>query len=168
MAEGESIRIRASKLDWNGEGAMLDRLNAHRAWANGLYVEWIQADEAREEYCVKMLSHVLRAEDTWLIRLRGEVPENKIWTLLSPEEMRPMRLANDAGWSAALSGAWGDLDRVLRYRRLDGTEMESSIADIASHVFMHGMYHRGQIAARAAQAGLPKVPGSDFIVFARL
>jgi uncharacterized damage-inducible protein DinB len=147
---------------------MLDRLNAHRAWANGLYVEWIRMPEAREEYCVKMLSHVLRAEEAWLVRLRGEIPENKIWTLVSPDEMDSLRIANDAGWKTALAGAWGGMERVMRYRRFDGTEMESSIGDIASHVFMHGMYHRGQIAARAAQAGLPKVPGSDFIVFARL
>lgn len=144
---------------------MLPRLNAHRAWANRLYVEWLTGLGEAEDYCLKMLSHVLRAEEAWIVRLRGEVPENKVWTVLSPAEMEPLRTANDAGMEAALSG---DLSRSLRYHRFDGTASESTVADIAMHICTHGAYHRGQVAAQAARLGLPKVPPSDFILFARL
>lgn len=152
----------------------LGRLDAHRAWANRLYVEWMAEQVAASPsflsspegaYCLKMLSHVLRAEEAWRTRLRGEVPENKVWSVLPVEDLEPLRAANDAALAAALGG---DLARVLRYTRFDGTPMESTVADILVHVCTHGVYHRGQIAARAAQAGLPKLPGSDYIAFTRL
>jgi uncharacterized damage-inducible protein DinB len=151
----------------------LARLNAHRAWANALHVEWAAAQSTRSAsfasspdgaYCLKMLSHVLRAEEAWLTRLRGAVPENKVWIEVPVAEMDALRAANDAGLEAALGE---DPARVLVYSRFDGTPMESTVADILTHVCTHGMYHRGQVAARAAQAGLPKLPATDFIAFAR-
>lgn len=143
----------------------LVRLNAHRAWANALYVGWLAEQSSPEEYCLKMLSHVLRAEEAWLARLRGEVPGNLVWSTLPPEGLEPLRVANDAGMEAALDG---DPMRVFRYSRFDGTAMESTAADILTHVCTHGVYHRGQIAAHAARSGLPKVPVTDFIAYARL
>jgi uncharacterized damage-inducible protein DinB len=147
---------------------MLERLNAHRAWANGQYAEWMASLPSVDDYCLKMFSHVLRAEEAWLARLRGEVAENRIWSLVPVEAMTAMRAAHDSGLEEALKG---DLARVFRYNRFDGTPMESTAADILTHVCTHGMYHRAQIAARAAQAPPPgpaKVPGTDFIAFSRL
>lgn len=144
---------------------MIDRLSAHRGWANRRYLEWLAAHAAADAYCVKMLSHVIRSEAAWLTRLRGGTPEPVIWIPLPPAELEPLRAANEAGWSAALAG---DLARRLAYRRFDGTETESSVEEVVMHVCTHGMYHRGQIAAHAARAGFPRVPSTDFIVFARL
>ncbi len=144
---------------------MLPRLNAHRAWANRRYAEWLASLPAPDEYCLKMFSHVLRAEEAWLARLRGETPENKVWTFVSPEEIDAFRAALDVGLEEALAG---DLSRVLRYVRFDGTAMESTVADILAHVCTHGMYHRGQIAAHASRSGLPKAPVTDYIAFTRL
>ena len=60
-----------------------------------------------------------------------------------------------------------NLSRRVRYRRLSDGESESALADIATHLCTHGMYHRGQIAAQAARVGL-KCPPTDFIAFSRL
>ncbi len=144
---------------------MLDRLNAHRAWANRLYVEWMAAMAVPDEYVLKMFSHVLRAEETWLVRLQGGIPENRIWTLVPPGEIDALRAANDGGMEEALAG---DVSRVLRYDRFDGTPMESTAADVLTHVCTHGMYHRGQIASHAARVGSPKAPVTDFIAFTKL
>ena len=56
---------------------------------------------------------------------------------------------------------------VVRYTRFGGESCESVVSDIATHVCTHAVYHRGQIAAQAARAGL-KCPPTDFIVFSRL
>lgn len=146
---------------------MLARLNDHRAWANRLYTDWLAAHAPSDDFCLKLMSHVLRAEETWLIRLEGGVPENRIWSVLPADEFTALREANDAGMQAVLSGDPSLAAQVFRYNRLDGTPMESTGADIITHVCMHGMYHRAQIAAYAARTGLTKLPTTDFIAWAR-
>jgi uncharacterized damage-inducible protein DinB len=146
---------------------MLERLNAHRDWANGILIDWHVAQAEPEPYCHKMLSHVLLAEEVWLGRILG-TPHRGPWAaLLPPSEMESMRAAHRAGWEDVLNGAGGPLTRVFGYRRYSGAEASSSIADAFAHVCAHGAYHRGQVAAQAARAGL-KVPSTDFILFADL
>ena len=142
---------------------MMERLNAHREWANHRVIEWYLALPQDEEYCLKMISHILLGEETWLRRLCGEV-NREVWQSLPPEELNPLREANNAGWRKVLQS---DLSRRVRYRRQTDGESESTVSDILTHVCMHAMYHRGQIAAQAARAGLKPVP-TDFIVFSRL
>ena len=146
---------------------MLARLNTHRAWANHVYLDWLAALTTPDDYCLKMLSHVLRAEEAWLTRLRGGTPENRVWDVSSREELEALRVLNDAALETFVNEEPQALARVLRYTRFDGTPMESTVADILSHVCLHGVHHRAQIAAHATRAGLPKPPSRDFIVFAR-
>ena len=148
---------------------MIERLNAHREWANQHIIEWYLALPQSEEYCLKMISHILLGEETWLLRLSGESnPETArrltAWELLPPEELKGYFEANNAGWREVLHS---DLSRTVRYFRFGGEACESVVADIVTHVCMHAQYHRGQIAAQAARVGLKPIP-TDFIVFSRL
>ena len=142
---------------------MLKRLHAHREWANQRILDWVSALPHSDEYFLKMLSHILLAEETWLRRMRGEVAR-EVWQILPMEELNGLRESNDAGWREVLQT---DLSRNLKYRRFDNVEAESIVSDLAIHVCTHGVYHRGQIAAHAATLGL-HCPPTDFIVFARL
>jgi len=142
---------------------MLEHLHAHREWANQRIIEWYLALQSPEEYCLKMLSHILLGEETWLRRIHGK-PNREVWQTLSAEELKPLSDANNAAWREVLKS---DLSRRVRYRRQSDGESESSLADIATHLCMHGTYHRGQIAAQAARVGL-KCPTTDFIAFSRL
>ena len=145
----------------------LERLNAHRDWANKIMIDWQAGLAEPEPYCHKMLSHILLAEEVWLGRI-FDVPHRGPWAaLLESEEMESMRRAHRAGWEEVLTGAAGPIERVFHYRRYNGVEAASSIADAFTHVCAHGAYHRGQLAAQAARAGL-KVPSTDFILFADL
>jgi uncharacterized damage-inducible protein DinB len=142
---------------------MFDRLDAHRDWANRRIVAWYLALPQPEEYCLKMLSHILLGEAVWLARLRGE-PARGVWEVLSPEELDPLRRANTEGWNKVLAS---DMTRVFVYKRISGEECESVLADIFTHMCLHGTYHRGQISAQAARAG-GKAPSTDFIEFSRV
>ncbi|HLU69566.1 MAG TPA: DinB family protein [Fibrobacteria bacterium] len=150
---------------------MLERQNAHRAWANDLALGWYRglpggahpAEASAEALCLKLLSHVIRTETCWLDRLRGETPAAVIWDTLPADELEVLRRENDERFEAVLRG---DLGRVVRYRRFNGDACETSVSDIVSHACMHGMYHRGQVAAHAARAGLPGVPATDFLLYA--
>ena len=141
---------------------MLERLHAHREWANRLLIEWYLGLPQPEEYCLKMLSHILLAEKTWLLRLEAK-PTPEVWEPLPAGELKPLSEANNEEWRKVLRM---DLSRTFRYRRQTG-ESESTLADIATHVCTHGVYHRGQVAAQAARIGL-HCPPTDFIVFSRL
>ncbi len=142
---------------------MLERLHAHREWANQRILGWFFALPQPEEYCLKMLSHILLAEANVLRRIRGEIP-GESWLRLAPEELNSLGEANNAEWREVLKS---DLSRKIRYRLLDGTDTESLASDMATHICTHGVYHRGQIAAQAARVGL-KCPPTDFIMFSRL
>lgn len=162
---------------------MLQRLNAHRAWANRLYLDWcldwhrnlteapdtvralpvVPVEGSPEEYCVKLLSHVIRTEFVWLARLRGEAPGPVIWQTLPPRELDALSAQNDRAWLEIVDS---DPARLLHYRRFNGDPCESTVSDIALHACQHGTYHRAQIAARAVQDGLPKPPVTDYIAFA--
>jgi uncharacterized damage-inducible protein DinB len=148
----------------------LNRLQAHRAWANRLVLDWYRGlpgsggEPPPDPYCFKMLSHILMAEAVWLGRIRG-VPAGGPWDVLPAEALEPLRLANEAGWEAVQAS---DTNRVLDYRLVNGREGRSSVADMILHVCAHGAYHRGQVAAQAARVGLPQIPSTDFILFSRL
>src|SRR6185295_494322 len=122
---------------------MLERLHAHREWANQRIIEWILALPQPDEYCNKMISHILLAEANLLRRIHGEPPRD-IWQILAPGELNDLREANNAGWREVLQT---DLSRIIRYTLANGMEMELVAADMATHVCTHGVYHRGQIAA---------------------
>ncbi|HAO98654.1 MAG TPA: hypothetical protein DCQ83_01270, partial [Fibrobacteres bacterium] len=129
---------------------MLERLHDHREWANQQIIEWYLALPHAEEYCLKMISHILLSEEHWLARMRG-VPGGEVWTILPPDELNARWSANNAAWREILRS---DLSRVVRYTRFGGESCESVVSDIATHVCTHAVYHRGQIAAQAARAGL--------------
>ena len=142
---------------------MLARLNDHRAWANGLFLDWLAAHAASDAYCLKLMSHVIRTEACWLERVRGETARPVIWDALPAEELESLRRDNDVRLKTGLQG---DLGRIVGYRRFNGDACETSVSDILTHACMHGMYHRGQVAAHAAHAGLPGMPATDFLLYA--
>jgi uncharacterized damage-inducible protein DinB len=149
---------------------MLDRLNTHRDWANGLYVDWYLSLPEGDAYCLKMLTHILLAEEAWLGRIFGHSYRNTWGPALSPEEIGSLPRQHRAAWEGVLAGSAGALTEIIRYKRFDGTPDSSALVDILTHACTHGMYHRGQIAAYAARTfpDGPKIPPTDFIVFSRL
>jgi uncharacterized damage-inducible protein DinB len=144
---------------------MLERLTAHRDWANAQQLAWIaEAFPAGEpdDYCLRMLTHILTSEAVWLGRLRGEAPPKPSGEPLPVVELTAMRLDHGPRFEAELA----DPGRLVPYRNFAGVACESTTGEIVTHVCMHGQYHRGQVASQAARLGL-KCPSTDFILFAR-
>ena len=100
------------------------------------------------------MGHIVGAGALWLARLKDETPELAVW----PE----LDLAQCADGIDRLAGAWprylntlapGDLDDGVGYRNSLGEYWTSTVADILTHVAMHGSYHRAQIAAAVREEG---------------
>jgi uncharacterized damage-inducible protein DinB len=94
------------------------------------------------------------------------------WELSAAREASVAVLADydaflEAAGDAPGSADKADFGRMVVYRNTAGTEFRTSVADILTHVFLHGSYHRGQINARLRGAGFdPTVV--DYIAYTRL
>jgi uncharacterized damage-inducible protein DinB len=58
------------------------------------------------------------------------------------------------------------LNTTMTYRNSKGLEFTNSVGDTLTHVWLHGSYHRGQIAQAIRRAGHEPV-NTDFITFVR-
>ena len=116
-----------------------------------------------------MLSHVLLAQKIWLTRLCGEDSSSiGVFNKLPLAECE--RLADELHYDYLKyidSLGEADLDRLIKYKNTRGEEFETSIKDILTHVGLHSVYHRGQVAMLVRDGGGEAV-GTDHILFTRL
>lgn len=149
--------------------AHLERLFDHVAWADRRVLELLDAAPgARREPVLRLFAHVLAAERVWLLRLRGEdAGAQPIWPELPLEELKALQAANEEGYASYLAGLGDDgLAAEVAYTNSQGVAFRTAVADVLTHVALHGSYHRGQVAAAVRGAGEAPV-NTDFIAFVR-
>jgi uncharacterized damage-inducible protein DinB len=136
---------------------------SYDAWANREVIAAIRARAGEDERMLQLMSHIVAAERLWLERLQQKLQSVAVW----PEP--------DLGWceaqAAELKQFWTEylqrisddhLARKISYKNSKGEAWESTIEDILTHVILHSVYHRGQIASRMRSIG--KTPAyTDFI-----
>jgi len=118
---------------------------------------------------VDLFAHVVAARMLWLSRLAPGIQRP---AEIFPREVRLSELARSitdmqTAWSrylARLDDA--ELDRVLQYRSLEGTEFRNTVEDVLTQLFGHSLYHRGQIAALVRSMGAEPAR-TDFVFWAR-
>ncbi len=147
----------------------LRRLLAHLEWANARVVGVLESQPASavSTDAVRLFAHVLGAERGWISRVRGEEGPVQPWPSLSLADLRPEMERN----AADLEALFRDLDeealsRLVEYETTAGVAHRTPLADILTHVAMHGAYHRGQVAWALRHGGAEPV-GTDFITMAR-
>lgn len=59
------------------------------------------------------------------------------------------------------------LEHTMEYRNLRKEYCKSLVWQALYHVFNHSTYHRGQLVTMLRQAGVVKVPNTDYIEFSR-
>lgn len=148
---------------------MIDRLHRlldHLEWADRRALG--AARRADDRRAIRLLAHLLASERVWLRRIEsGGSSGLEIWPDLSPEECAELlddNLRRFRGLLRPLSEE--ELDEEVGYRNSEGREYETPLGDILLHVFLHGTYHRGQIAMRVRDGGGEPV-NTDFISFVR-
>ena len=94
-------------------------------------------------------------------------PRLAVWPTLSLDECDKITPENAAQFRKIVNGLTGDaLERGITYKNSAGEQYTSTLEDILTHVFMHGSYHRGQIASLIRAAGDTPAP-TDYIFFSR-
>jgi uncharacterized damage-inducible protein DinB len=142
------------------------RMFDHMAWADRKLIDLLSAsDQARQvPGVIRLLAHVVAAERVWLLRTRGEDPAKApIWPDWRMDRIAATADANAEQYREALAG---EPDRVVEYTNSKGTPFSTRLADILTHVALHGSYHRGQIAASLRAGGVEPV-NTDYITYVR-
>jgi len=122
-------------------------------WANQEVIEALRKAGNAPARSVKLLAHIIAAEQLWLARITGNEQPFPVWP-----EFTLDRCAREAD---AIAGLWrqyfeqlpGVLEQDVTYRNSKGEIWTNRVRDILIHVFVHSAYHRGQIAANMREAG---------------
>lgn len=144
----------------------LHRLFDHLEWANRRALE--AARDPENEEALRLLSHLLACEQLWLERIKtGDSSGREIWPDLSFGDCEKLLEQNLEAYRRLLDSlSEEDVDREISYRDSKGREFDTPLGEILLHVFLHGTYHRGQIAIRLRDGGDEPV-NTDFITFVR-
>jgi uncharacterized damage-inducible protein DinB len=143
--------------------ARLKRMLQQAEWADRAL---LGAVEKAGPASARVLAHVLAAEVIWLARLEGrEWHTTPIWPEWGLAECRTRSEEVHRGLETFLERLGGD-DPVVHYANQSGRSFENRASDILLHLFLHGAYHRGQIALLARQGGGEPV-NTDLITLAR-
>jgi uncharacterized damage-inducible protein DinB len=147
----------------------IQRMLAHMAWADRQLLEVLRAGHgAMEPAVLRLFAHVLAAERVWLLRLRREdAGDEPGWPVLAVAELEALADRNAREIAHLVEPLEAEaLNAACTYRNSQGTEFRTSVGDVLTHVFLHGSYHRGQIAAAIRAAGGQPV-NTDFITWVR-
>jgi uncharacterized damage-inducible protein DinB len=133
--------------------AWFARLLRYDAWANGATLASLQSGNPPAK-AVRWMAHLVGSGELWLARLRNEPPTMAVWPDLDLEQCAAGVAHLAKKWPGYLGTLRDeDLEESVGYRNTRGEYWTSTIADILTHVTMHGSYHRAQIAAAVRENG---------------
>jgi uncharacterized damage-inducible protein DinB len=134
---------------------------SYDAWANHEVLAAIRAADV-DERSLQLMSHIVAAERLWLERLQQQPQSTPVWPKLSLEQCEAQAAEMERRWSEYLGSIDGNFWPTISYKNSKGETWTSTVLDILTHVTMHSVYHRGQIATHMRANG--KDPAyTDFI-----
>lgn len=151
----------------------------YNAWANRLYIDVLsQLSEKQLDMAMvssfpsirKTVAHMWSAEDIWLQRLL--LTEQTVWAEANFRGDFAEMLARWKSISATLCDfvskqfADASFQHIMQYNNLKGEPVKLPVYIALMQAFNHASYHRGQLITMLRQAGVTRLPASDFHIFA--
>jgi uncharacterized damage-inducible protein DinB len=158
---------------------ILEQLAAYNVWANGKFAELIQSlpEEVLQQTIPSSFStihstlmHMWDAESIWWQRMKLQEVVNPPSASFkgTTTDVSTSLLHQDKLWETWVKNATvAALDHVFLYQTTRKEQFKQPIYQMLLHVFNHGSYHRGQLVNMLRQAGIEKIPQTDFIVWSR-
>ena len=146
--------------------ALIGKLLGHLRWADEQTFAALAQQKGAPSVAHERFMHVIAAEHVWLCRVRGDPSRSAVWPQFTVDGCQRLMAQNHREFEALLAGDDASLQRSVGYATSDGRTFTNSIADILTHVAMHGSWHRGQIAMLMRQGGGNPV-ASDYIAWIR-
>lgn len=139
----------------------------YNGWANQIVIDTLMQANITDEYIVKIMSHIINAQFTWLGRIINYPHNYSIWGILSIEQIQKSSQENNGLWLDYLAKTTPEeLTRNASYSNSSGEYFETAIIDIMAHVINHSTYHRAQIAKALRDLGIAP-PNTDYITYCR-
>jgi len=126
----------------------------------------LNLDEILPE-AVRILSHIISAQQIWLNRINGTQSSITPWDNFTIDESISKSVELTSKWINLFEGKERSfLEKRIEYQNTKGEVFTNTIKDIATHVINHAAYHRAQIAQHVKRAnGTPAI--TDYIVYQR-
>ncbi len=141
----------------------------YNAWANTKLFNCIKDQQITETVVLKLLSHIVLAEQTWMLRLKnGDYQNKNFWQELNITECEKISNKNYLDYIEFINvkNDESEFTNTVTYKNSKGIEFTTTIEDVLTHVAFHSAYHRGQIAREIRK--LDKVPVlTDYIAYVR-
>ncbi len=125
------------------------------AWANAEVLSAIKAASPESTARpLKLLAHILSAEQLWLERLREQPQTMAVWPESGISQCEAQIAALSRLWRNFFAGlSDSKLHQKASYKNSKGEPWSSTVQDVLTHVLLHSAYHRGQIASALRQSG---------------
>lgn len=137
-------------------------------WANDKLILQFQKlnFEFQKEDPIKLLSHIVSTQDTWLERVKGKNSYNIfLWEEYSIQELEILSLNSHKGWIKFITGmSENKFHEHCNYKNSKRENNSRPYQDIFQHVIIHSAHHRGQINQILAMNNLETVK-IDFIYY---
>jgi len=158
---------------------LLQLYAAHNAWANLLLTDTIKQlpketinQEMQSSFpsIFKTVLHLLDAESMWWQRIKLQEhierpSEHFTGNFVELQKKLLQQSAQYEQWVAAANEF--QLQHVFAYQRSKTEQCKQPIAETLLHIFNHGSFHRGQLVTLLRQAGVAKIPSTDFSTYYR-
>ena len=114
---------------------------------------------------VKLIAHLLAAQQIWLNRCKGEPTIGGVWPDWTPDTFEQIINDNHRAWINLLDYSDpDDFDKMISYKSLNGDSHENKLSDILTHLINHGTHHRAQAGQHLKLAGAD-LPNTDYIFY---
>jgi uncharacterized damage-inducible protein DinB len=146
---------------------LLLRLVGHMRWADTQFADALDASPPADANALRLFGHVASVEHLWYARILGQAHQYPIWPSFDVSQARAIAAEHANLFEQLVAAADDDaLARLVAYRNSAGRDYRSPVGEIVTHVAMHGMHHRGQIARLLREAGR-EPPYTDYIQYSR-
>ncbi len=145
------------------------KLFDYNIWANTKLINNIKNQQINDAGVLKLLSHIVLAEQIWILRLKNENYQNRNFgQVLDIAECQKISNANYQEYIEFINVKKDEpgFTNSITYKNSKGIEFTNTIEDTLTHVSFHSAYHRGQIAREIRK--LDKEPVlTDYIAYVR-
>lgn len=125
----------------------------YHAWANRETLASLREIAGAAPRAVKILAHVIAADELWLGRIEG-APPGPVWPDHTIDQCADRLERILERWGRFLGALPPDgLARRVEYVNSKGEPYSSTVHDILTHVVIHAAQHRGQVASAVRDAG---------------
>jgi uncharacterized damage-inducible protein DinB len=144
------------------------RLLNYDQYANQTILKIIRSANDPEKP-VRLMAHLLAAQQVWLGRCEGRPVTNSIlWPDGNADAFSLLINDNHQAWLNYLKTLNpDDFEKDISYKNLQGVAYQNKLMDILAHLINHGTHHRAQIGQQLKFAGVKDLPITDYIAYLR-